>query len=252
MRPTAAASHSDATSKIRNRRAISLLRLPHPFAGLWRRVGSYQGWQHAHAFPFAGRPLALNLDSALTASRPLAKTAPRPILWSLTQPSLDWIAMNIAQLFYAFLLTPHWKIVVTDLPIAGQIGGPQLAGRVLLKHLHRHRKFAPFRFADQQVHVFGHYHIASYVAPVPAPHPLQFILEGLSCLRGQQLSALIATESNEMQAALVLIAFGFRRHERIVPPPCRSKSRRDKGGATPISNRERGRHQPPSGRGSDQ
>ena len=104
-----------------------LTRLPHPFAAFWRRVGSCQRGRNTHSLSPPRRPLALHFHPPFAARGPLAKTAPAPILRSFTQPPLHRIAMNIAQFFHSFLLTPHRKIVIADLPKARQVGWAQLA-----------------------------------------------------------------------------------------------------------------------------
>jgi len=50
----------------------------------------------------------------------------------------------------------------------------------------------------------------------------------------RQFHPTITIEGNEMQATLVLVTLRFRPPEASVLPPCRSKGRSDKGGATPI------------------
>ena len=70
-------------------------------------------------------------------------------------------------------------------------------------------------FADQQVHVLGHHYIAGDVAGVPDADSLKGSLENLFRRRAiEQGQSMIATERDEMQAALVLIADWFDMHSR--------------------------------------
>jgi len=207
--------------------------LPHPLAGFWRRVGSCHRGHHAHALPLTRRPLALDFHPAFATRCPLAKTAPCPTLRARAQPPPQRVAVNIAQFLHSFLLAPYRKIVVPHLPKARQIAWAQLARSDLLKHLHYHRKFASLRLTDQQMHMFRHHHVAAHVAPVPAPHPFQFVLEYLSCRRVQQLSPLITTEGNEMQATLVLVTLGFCPHTRDCTPTLSLQNRERQGWGNP-------------------
>lgn len=71
------------------------------------------------------------------------------------------------------------------------------------------------------MHVFGHNHIASDVIAVPKPNSFEFVFKDLACGWGvQKFSSLIAAKGDEMQTALLLIAFGFGRHRESVCPPC--------------------------------
>ena len=85
--------------------------------------------------------------------------------------------------------------------------------------------------------MLGHHYITCNVAAVPATDSLEFSLEGLpSRNRIEERHPTITTERYEMQAALVLVAFGLGPHCKgiVIPtdlPP--SRKNREKGGATP-------------------
>lgn len=49
----------------------------------------------------------------------------------------------------------------------------QTACKALLDRLHHDRRIAPLRFAEQQMHVFGHHHISGQHKVVAPPHLLQ-------------------------------------------------------------------------------
>ena len=72
------------------------------------------------------------------------------------------------------------------------------------------------RFADEQMNMFRHDHVASNGASVPTPHSLQFLLEDLSRSGGvEQFHALVATEGDEVETTLVLIANGFAHQMKL-------------------------------------
>jgi hypothetical protein len=78
-------------------------------------------------------------------------------------------------------------------------GGSQLLCRDLLQHLEGNRERTSFRFAEQQVDVLGHDHIAGDEQTIPNPDPLQRLLEHALGLRTcQQRLTTIATKSDEM------------------------------------------------------
>jgi len=47
----------------------------------------------------------------------------------------------------------------------------------LLEHLNGNAKAPAFRFADQEVDVLGHHHVAAEVKAIPAAHFLQSLFE---------------------------------------------------------------------------
>jgi hypothetical protein len=67
------------------------------------------------------------------------------------------------------------------------------------------------------MNMLGHYHVASDEPPVPAPHPLQRLLEDPARRRcGQKRLAAITTEGDEMQITTLLITLEPVRHERTI------------------------------------
>ncbi len=70
-----------------------------------------------------------------------------------------------------------------------------------------------FRSADWQMYVLRHHDVARDETSVPAANALQFLLERISGGDGiQQLPALVAAESDEVKAALVLVSNWFNVH----------------------------------------
>jgi hypothetical protein len=87
------------------------------------------------------------------------------------------------------------------------------------------------------MHVLRHHDVTGDVAAIPTADSLEFSLEGLAgCYRVKESLPSITTESDEMKAALLLVAFGLRSHvegiliSNDIPP---SRKKREKGGATP-------------------
>jgi hypothetical protein len=148
--------------------------------------------------------------AALRSRRPLEKTAPSPVLRTLHQSAVYRIPMDIAQFLDLPRFTPHWKIGIADLPETPQAGRPQLVRCDLFEHLHSDRELAALRFTDEQVHMFGHHHVAGDVACVLLPESLQFTAKDIPRVKGvEQLPALKTTEGDEMQRRLILITFGL-------------------------------------------
>jgi hypothetical protein len=87
------------------------------------------------------------------------------------------------------------------------------------------------------MYVFRHHHITGDVAAVPTSDSLEFSFEGLTrSHRVQERDSPVTTERDEVQASLLLVAFGFRSHGKgiLIPndiPP--SRKNREKDGATP-------------------
>ncbi len=70
--------------------------------------------------------------------------------------------MNVVKLFCAFLRSRNDKIVKAFLPNVGRVDmqiANQGDGAAMLQHLHDERGIAGFRFADEQMKVFGHDHV---------------------------------------------------------------------------------------------
>jgi hypothetical protein len=82
-----------------------------------------------------------------------------------------------------------------------------LVRRILLKHLQDSRQSAAFRFADEQVNVFGHDHIAANEESVPLAHTFQGLLEDVTGVRvSQQRVSMMTTEGYEMETLGLLNA----------------------------------------------
>src|SRR5271165_3886826 len=85
--------------------------------------------------------------------------------------------------------------------------------------------------------MFGHDCVSGDPAAVPAADAFQFAFEYFTGgNRVEQLHPAIATERDEVQTVLMLVADRLNGHHLEfygggTPPPCRKK--RDKGGATP-------------------
>src|SRR5437588_5214328 len=150
--------------------------MPHPFARFWRRVGlwfvSRKPQVNPHLFAATRGPLGFDLHRAFAAHRPLQEAAPLPIFRARGQSAPHGITMHVAQLLHVFLLAPHGKIVVTDLPEAGLVAAAELARRDLLEHLDGDGEFGSLRFADQQVYVLRHDDITADPEAIPAAHAL--------------------------------------------------------------------------------
>src|SRR5262249_42530851 len=143
--------------------------------------------------------------------------------------------MDMPKLLHTFAFTPNRKTIVAGLPEVRRSRRLQLARGDLLEHLNDDGECVALRFADEQMNVFGHYHITGDVAAVPAPNSFEFALEGLSrCNRIENRHATITAGSYETLAPLLLIAFGLRSHcdGILIPngvPPSRKKPARRVG-----------------------
>src|SRR5205085_4950500 len=186
-----------------------------------------------HAFAPSCGPLAFDFHAACASRRPLEEAAPLPIFGPRHQLSLHRIAMHVAQFFYALALAPHREVIIPNLPEARLIASAELARGDLLEHLDGHGELRAAGFADEQVHMLRHDDIAGYVKSVPSADALQFALQDFAGLgAGEEFLPPVAAERYEMQATLLLKALQSRRHAAdILLPPCRSKTRSDKGGS---------------------
>jgi len=90
---------------------------------------------YSHPLPPACGPLRLDFHGPLNSTKVMAETAPRPLLWTLHQPSSHWIAMNIAQLFGLLGVAPHVEIVITWLPQRPALGFSKPPRHILFQHL---------------------------------------------------------------------------------------------------------------------
>src|SRR6202011_2690360 len=118
------------------------------------------------------RPLRLDLNPSLTAGCVVSKTAPLLVLGTFSQPSLHWIAMNIAQLFHKLQVISKVEIVVPLLPkmicIANQT--PRYS---LFQRLQRIGQRIPLWFAEQEVNMLRHDDVPVNLKSETVPHPLQ-------------------------------------------------------------------------------
>lgn len=138
------------------------------------------------------------------------ETAPAPILGARCQSAPDWVAVNVAEFLDALVFTPHGKVVIAWLPETRQCRRAKIARGGLLEHLQDDGEFASFRFTDQQMNMLRHDDVADYAATVPAANTFQRLFEYVPRFFGiEQRHALVATEGDEVQAALVLVAFGL-------------------------------------------
>lgn len=114
-----------------------------------------------------------------------AEAAPPPLVWLGHESSFDRITMHIAQLFYALFLRPNIKVIKPALPnvcgsicwqkklVAASSCGKKPASKSDLDGLHHHRRISALRFADQQVNMFRHDHIANDHKNVSFTHGFQ-------------------------------------------------------------------------------
>jgi hypothetical protein len=172
----------------------STLGVPHPCRGLCDRVGTLTFADNpglgSHALALTRRPSRFDFDCAFNTSCIVAEAAPRPILRVLDQTSFHGIAVDVAQFFYSLLLAPHVEIVVSGLPERTAFGWTELVRRVLLEHLQRYREGMAFRFADQQVDVFGHDHVAADEESVPTAHAFEGLFEDIAGRVGWPVASL--------------------------------------------------------------
>src|ERR1035437_2072549 len=147
----------------------------------------------------------------------MAKTAPRPIVRTLHQTPLHRITVDVTQLLDPLGLTPNIKVVIARLPQQTALRRTQATRDVLLEDLQRDRKLGPFRFADQQMNVFGHDHVPGEVESIPLPRLLEGLLEDVAGPRcAEKGSALIAAKRHKVQTACFLKALEAPRHDSSV------------------------------------
>src|SRR5206468_12911738 len=97
----------------------------------------------------------------------MPETAPRPILWTLDQSSFHGITVHISQLLDSLVITPDIEIIIAGQPERTPFGRMECVSRVLLQHLQHPRQHAAFWFANQEVNVLGHDHIAADGEAIP-------------------------------------------------------------------------------------
>jgi hypothetical protein len=101
----------------------------------------------------------------------------------------------------------HVEVIIAFLPDTTIARLAKLARAAPLEQLKSSCQASSFRFARQQMHVFGHNNIANNLEPIPAAHALQYLLKG----RVQNLSqkCLVAGkgEGDVMQLCCLLVPF---------------------------------------------
>jgi hypothetical protein len=76
-----------------------------------------------------------------------------------------------------------------------------LLGKLLFQHLHDHRRILPLWFADQEMHMLRHDHVAHHDESVPLSNLFQDLQKAISSTsRGQQGTALVTREGDEVEA----------------------------------------------------
>ena len=133
--------------------------------------------------------------------------------------------MNVVQLLLHFRARVHVKIVIPPLPKSSQplvlfgksqrelarlpaLSPAHSPRDSLLEHLHHFGRKNRRRFANQQVHVLRHDHVAYERKPVPCSNFLKNLHRKISRPnRSQQGPSLIATKCDEMQVAAARDAF---------------------------------------------
>ena len=97
----------------------------------------------------------------------------------------------------------------------------------LLEHLQDRRWFDGARFADQQMYMLGHNHIADQRAPIPRAHLTQGLHRHISRTHAaQQSPSLIAAKCDEMQMAKPGDASQTFRHSGRSERPTLCKNRK--------------------------
>jgi len=93
---------------------------------------------------------------------------------------MDGVAVDVLQFLDTLLGAPHVEVIVTGLPEAPVVS-VEFLGHGLLQRLYRAGESGAFGFADEQVNVFGHDHVADHVESVAATGLLERTLEDLPC-----------------------------------------------------------------------
>ena len=158
-------------------------------------------------------------------------TAPVPQLRRSDQPAFHRIPMYVAQLLRALLWVPHYEVVETSLPHVSflQHGAPQavwpgrrsfakptqeFAREALLEDLHHDRRGVVVGFADQEVNVFRHDHVADHYGTISDAGLFEDAEEKIAALwRSEQRAALVVAERDEVQIACSVTAPETGGHE---------------------------------------
>src|SRR5439155_20535496 len=124
----------------------------------------------------------------------MTKTAPLPVFGTFTQPGLDRIAMNVAQLFDELRMIPNIEIVISLLPEMLGIAN-QAPRHPLFQGLERISQRLPLGFAQQQMYMLGHDYVAIHAKSELAPQTFQCRFENSHRrMGGKQWTTMITTE----------------------------------------------------------
>jgi hypothetical protein len=186
-----------------------------------RQGGEFDFGEHraldSRKFPLTRCPLRLDFDRAFHSRSIVTETTPQPILRTLDQVSLDQVTVHVSQFLDSLVLAPNVEIIVPREPEGAALGRMKQVRRILLEHLQRSRERAAFRFAEQQVNVFGHDHIAGDKKSVPLADSLEGLLEDIAGVRvRQQRLAIMTAEGYEVQTFGLLNALESPWHAAIV------------------------------------
>ena len=172
----------------------------------------------------------IKADQAALEIRVERKAAPGPIFGMIDQLSFQRIHVHVVKFFYPLLQAPHIKIIEAPLPESRQrivavfkfqtqlsrrfaLLAAQAARDALLQHLNHSGRRAFGRFADEQVYVLGHDHVAHQGEPVAVARLAKNLDEGVSGANGaQKRQSPIACEGDEMQMSVAVVTNEFVGH----------------------------------------
>lgn len=138
------------------------------------------------------------------AERVAAVAAPGPVFWLFDEATVDGVAVDVFQFLDALLGSANVEVVVTGLPEAS-VGCLEFLGDGLLQRLYGPRESRAFWFADEQVDVLGHDHVADHVEPITATGLFERALEGFfgeRCVK--EGLPTITAKGNEVQSTGLL------------------------------------------------
>ena len=186
----------------------------------------------------------VNPDQSVLGIRVERKTAPGPVLGMIDQFSFQRIHVHVVEFFDPLLQTPYVEIIEAALPKARQRivatgkvqiqlsgdGAPlaaQAARDALFQHLNHGRGRSLARLADEQMDVLRHDYVAHQGEAIAIPHLTEDLDENISgANRAQQGQASIASERNEMQMTVPVVANEFVGHgtkEKSKPRPSKNE-----------------------------
>src|SRR5882762_2164944 len=168
----------------------------------------------------------------LLPAKVIRPATPSPISRMIHQAALYRIGVHVIQLLSLLSPAIHIEIVKprlperpqrftrrrkwqSQLPRARSLPFAQLPCHAWFQFLQHYRGSALPQFADQQMHMLGHYHITDQTKSCCIAYSSQFFHQEVSRPRRfQQRQSLVTTESNKVQIALAVIAFKTRRHRQ--------------------------------------